>query len=236
MPALVVTHTASEGPGRLADWLTEAGIDLQLVEPWRGELLPETLEGFQALVVMGGPQQAWDDSSASWLRQTKQLMGSAIAEGQPVLGICLGGQLLAEAAGGRVQPGQAGPELGAKLVGKRDVAGADPLMWDLPLASVVVQWHWDAVVELPPGSTLLMSSTAYPHQAFRVGESAWGLQFHIEADAAMVARWVEADRAELERLGVDPARLLDSVEAELDEVAEIWGEVARRFARFALER
>lgn len=236
MSALVITHTESEDPGHLATWLPEAGLALQVVEPWRGDDLPATLDGFEALVVMGGPQQAYDDNSAPWLRHTKELIRQAVGAGLPTLGICLGAQLLAEAAGGRVVAGEEGPELGAKLVAKRDVAGKDPLFWDLPLSPIVVQWHWDVIRDLPPSATLLMSSTTYPHQAFRVGERAWGLQFHVEAPAEMISRWAALDTADLVSLGIDPQVLLDRTLPELDEIAEVWGEVLRRFARVALGR
>lgn len=236
MTALVITHTESEDPGLIGTWLPEAGLGLEVVEPWRGDELPDTVQGHEALVVMGGPQQAYDDSSAAWIGRTKDLIRSAVAQGIPTLGVCLGAQLLAEATGGQVKPGENGPELGAKLVGKRDAAGADPLFWDLPLSPVVVQWHWDAVTELPPDATLLMSSTAYPHQAFRVGDRAWGIQFHIEADAAMVARWADHNRAELLDLELDPDAVLGRTVTELAEIEEVWGEVVRRFARLALER
>jgi GMP synthase-like glutamine amidotransferase len=231
--ALVVTHDQEEGPGRLAGWLAEEGLLLRVVEPWRGEPLPASLDGFAALVVMGGPQDAWDDSSAPWLAATKELLGAAVAQGLPTIGICLGAQLLAEATGGRVEPGEHGPELGARLVGRRDAAAGDPLFWDLPLSPLVVQWHWDAVTALPPGATLLMAGTRYENQAFRVGERAWGLQFHVETPPEMVMAWVEAQRAALEQDGVDVDRLLGGTLAGLDEVAEVWGEVVRRFARLA---
>jgi len=222
--ALCITHTESEDPGHLATWLAEEGLALEVVEPWRGDPVPP-LDGYAALVVMGGPQQAYDDASAPWLPQTKELLAEAVTAGLPTLGVCLGAQLLAEATGGRVEPGEHGPELGSHLVAKRDRAGADPLFWDLPLSPVVVQWHWDAVVELPPGATLLMSSTRYQHQAFRVGERAWGIQFHVECDEAMVTRWADKD---------DAREVLDRTLPELPEVQEVWGEVVRRFARLAL--
>jgi GMP synthase-like glutamine amidotransferase len=225
--ALVITHTESEHPGHLSAWLPETGLELEVVEPWRGDELPASLDGFAALVVMGGPQQAYDDDSAPWLKQTKELLREGVDSGLPTFGVCLGAQLLAEATGGRVEPGEHGPELGARLVAKRDLAGNDPLFWDLPLSPPVVQWHWDAVVQLPPGATLLMSGTTYPHQAFRVGDRAWGIQFHVEADPDMIGRWAATED------GL-PEGLVERTVEELDDVAEVWGEVLRRFGRLAV--
>jgi GMP synthase-like glutamine amidotransferase len=233
--ALVLTHAAHEGPGLLASWLPEEGLDLDVVALWRGEPVPASLDGYRALVVLGGPQQAYDDASALWLADVKALLRHAVAQHVPTLAVCLGAQLLAHALGGTVAPGEQGPELGARLVGKRDAAGADPLFWDLPLSPLVVQWHWDAVTALPPAATLLMAGTAYENQAFRVGDRAWGLQFHVESDEAVVRAWAECDRADLEEHGVDVDAIVDRALASLDEVAEVWGEVARRFARLALE-
>jgi GMP synthase-like glutamine amidotransferase len=233
--ALVITHDPAEGPGLIATWLAEAGLDGTVLEPWNGDVLPESLDGYAALVVMGGPQQAYDDGSAPWLRATKTLLRSAAAAQLPTLAICLGAQLLAEATGGRVAVGESGPELGVKLVAKRDQAANDPLFWDLPLSPIVVQWHWDVVVDLPPAATLLMSSPTYPHQAFRVGTRAWGLQFHIETTREMLDAWVDQSAEELAELGRDPQVILDRALPELEEIYEVWGEVVRRFARLAAD-
>ncbi len=236
--ALVVTHHPDEGPGLLADWLPAAGVALRVLRPYDGDEVPEQVAPYDALVVLGGPQAAYDDDGAPWLGPTKALLRAAVAADLPVLAVCLGAQLLAEALGGVVEPGADGPELGARLVGKRDVAGADPLVWDTPMSWVCVQWHWDAVTELPAGATLLASSPRYPHQMFRVGERAWGLQFHVEAGEELVRTWVAQQAAALADPGEDPdpadlaalADLADRTVAELPEVAALWQPVVERFA------
>lgn len=227
--ALTITHTASESPGTLGDWLPAAGVELDVLEPWNGDQLPDTVTA-DALIVMGGPQQAYDDRSAPWLRQTKELMRSATRNGLPVLGVCLGGQLLAEAMGGRVQPGDDGPELGARLISKRDAAFDDPLFRELPLSPVVVQWHWDAIVELPAGAVLLAASPRYPHQAFRVGAKAYGVQFHIETPPEMVRGWAAADAEGVRAAGLDPDAVAERAVGVLPEIEEVWRPFVDRFA------
>jgi GMP synthase-like glutamine amidotransferase len=230
MRALVITHTVSESPGTLAQWLPAAGLELDVVEPWNGDVLPDRVVEHDALVVMGGPQQAYDDGSAPWLRDTKELIRAAVADGLPVLGICLGAQLLAEATGGRVRPGADGPELGARLVSKRDVAVDDPVFSDIPLSPVVIQWHWDAIVELPPGAVLLAASPRYTNQAFRVGTKAYGLQFHIETPPEMVRGWAAADADGVRAAGLDPDGVAERAVDVLPEIEEVWRPFVERFA------
>lgn len=230
--ALVVQHTASEPISRLGDWLVDAGVLLDARTPFDGSPLPDTLAGYAALVVLGGPMSAADDEVAPWLPATRTLLRTGASAGLPVLGICLGAQLLAAALGGRVERGSEGPEIGPGLVAKRDVAADDRLFGPVPFTPDVVHWHWDQITALPPGATLLASSTRYPHQAYRVGARAWGLQFHVETTPEMVRRWAAEDADALAAEGVDVERLLgrfDLAEVHAD-LAEVWGPVAARFA------
>jgi GMP synthase-like glutamine amidotransferase len=235
---LVVQHSPTESLARLGGWLSGAGMLLDVRTPYDGSALPG-LGGFAGVVVMGGSMGAYDDADAPWLPATRDLLRDAVAAGVPVLGVCLGGQLLAGALGGQVRPGDEGPEIGPALVAKRDVAVGDPLFGPIPFTPDVLQWHWDEIVTLPAGAVLLASSPRYPNQAFRYGETAWGLQFHIETTADLVRSWAEEDRAKLAAEGRDVDALLarwdlDTLHADLEEVwqpfATSFAEIARRHA------
>ena len=234
--ALVITHTSTEGAGTLGEWFPAAGLELVEVRPWAGEPLPADLSDYDALLVMGGPQQAYDDGSAPWLPATKALLRTAVEARVPTLGVCLGGQLLAEAAGGRVAKGADGMEAGARLVAKRDAAWDDELFGSVPFTPTVVQWHEDAIVDLPPGAVLLASSSRYPHQAFRVGDRAWGLQFHIETTAEMLRHWGAEYGVGVVETGFDPVAMAERAVEELPEVEACWRPVVERFAGLAQGR
>lgn len=234
---LVVQHSPTEPAARLGDWLGSAGLLLDVRTPYDGSPLP-ALAGFDALLVMGGAMGAHDDEVAPWLPATRDLLRDAVRTGVPTLGVCLGAQLLAAALGGVVRRGEAGPEIGPALVARRDAAAADPLFGSVPFTPDVLQWHYDEIVQLPPAATLLASSTRYPHQAFRVGERAWGVQFHLETTPEMVLRWAAEDAAEMAEEGWDVAAAverwdLDTLHADL---AEVWEPFARRFAEVVRER
>jgi GMP synthase (glutamine-hydrolysing) len=212
----VVQHTLTEGLGQFADWLPAMGVDVHPTHPYLGNRVPPSVEG-DALIVLGGPMGAYDDEAAPWLPSVRELLLSAVDDGVPTLGVCLGAQLLAVATGGTVVKGTAGPEIG---LGDVTVTGSDELM----TAGVmpVVQWHYDTVTELPAGAEVLASNDAYPIQAFRIGEVAWGLQFHVEATADMVRTWAVDE-------GMDPA-LAEPVAFAAGRLAAAGHEIARRFA------
>jgi GMP synthase-like glutamine amidotransferase len=226
---LVIEHDPADPLLRLGEWLTETGVELIVCRPYAGDEIPSTLDGFDAVISMGGEMGARDDDRAPWLPATRALLASAIASETPTLGICLGAQLLAAAAGASVQKGANGAEIGAYLAAKRDAAMSDPLCADLPMTPDVMHYHYDVVPTLPPGAVLLVSSMGYPNQAWRQGTAAWALQFHIEPTAEDVRNWARKENVPLTgRLG--PA--LDEAE---DEMGEVWRDFAHRFVHFIRE-
>ncbi len=235
---LVIENDPTDDVRRLGDWLTEGGLALEVCRPYAGDPLPGDLDGYAALVVMGGEQHAYPAPDgvpgAPWFPALQGLLRKATRYGVATLGVCLGAQLLATAHAGTVAPSPAGPEIGPRLVARRDAAERDVLWAPVPLAPDVLQWHADEIAELPAGATLLAASTYYPHQAFRLGNRAWAVQFHIECDTAMVADWARAGAAELAGLGIAPDRLVAACDAVMPDLEEVWRPFARRFAAVAL--
>jgi GMP synthase-like glutamine amidotransferase len=236
--ALVIENDPSDDLRLLGEWLTEAGLELTVLRPHAGEALPETLDDYLALIVLGGDQNAYaapdGTPGAPWFPELEGLLRKAIRNRVPTLALCLGAQLLAQAHGGLVERSTSGPEIGPGLIGKRDKADTDPLFKWVPLMPDVIQWHRDEITELPLKSVLLAASGTYPHQAFRLGDRAWGLQFHIECDAEMIQSWAASDRATIEELGFDEEAVVYHTAKTLPDVEEVWQPFAARFASLAL--
>ena len=222
---LVVCNAETDPPGTLASWLTDAGLALEVVD---GPALPPDLAGYAGLVVLGGPMSATDDVRAPWLPHLRALLRQAVSDELPTLAICLGAQLLAVANGGRVEPNPEGPEFGAQLIAKRSAAANDPLFRPMPITPDVIQWHYDAVLTLPPGAVQLASSPTCENQAFRLGRLAWGLQFHIETTPDVVRTWAALDAEQLSDYDLD-AIVRRSDAAHMD-VAEVWEPFVLAFA------
>lgn len=177
---------------RFGPWLRARGIRLRTVRPYRrGIRLPHELE-HDGLVVMGGHMSSLDDDRYAWLEDIRQLFRSAHDAGRPSLGVCLGGQLMAQTFGGRVMVGDRGIETGLASVKWRSEAEGDRLVGDLPSPFAVGTMHGDMVESLPPRAAWLGESTQYPHQAFRIGETSWGIQFHPEIGHHQYQEWADA--------------------------------------------
>jgi len=222
---LVIEPSEVDPVERLGEWLVQAGAELTVCRP-AADGVPERLDEIDGLVCMGGEMGAYDDADHPWLAALRSLLAIAVARRVPVLGVCLGGQLLAAATGGAVRRAADGPEVGTLLIAKRDAAAHDPLFAQLPLTPDVIQFHYDEISRLPPGATLLASSPRYANQAFRVGVAGYGLQCHIETSPATVLSWARRDPA-----GSFPATQLgpDHLTQVHADIAQAWQPFAARF-------
>jgi GMP synthase-like glutamine amidotransferase len=185
MRILIVMHVENEGPGVLAEVLEASGASVQVVHLNRGERLPES--GAQdAAIVLGGPMNVYEEAIHPFLREEDRFLRGAAGRGLPVLGICLGAQLIAKAAGAAVTKNRV-KEVGWYTVSLTEDGVRDPLFRELPPSLTVLQWHEDTF-EIPAAGTLLATGRSCLNQAFRVGNS-WGLQFHLEVDRPMLKDW-----------------------------------------------
>jgi GMP synthase (glutamine-hydrolysing) len=186
-PWVVLQHVAHEGPGAVALAISDAGGALSVVRLDRGDAVPAPDEApdMAGLVAMGGPMGVHDGDA--WLADERVLLRAAVEAGVPVLGVCLGAQQLAAALGAAVTPGPA-PEVGVGEVHLTTDALEDPVFGPAPTPLPCVHWHRDTF-SLPEDAVRLAGNDAYANQAFRVGARAYGLQFHVEVTAALVARW-----------------------------------------------
>jgi len=214
MRILVFQHAVSEHPGSFRAVMAREGHEMHAVELDEGGVIPP-LEGFDALLVMGGPMDVWETDKHPWLLAEMDAIRAWTEAGRPYLGICLGHQLLAQARGGHVGPMAGAPEVGIAHVPVQ----ADPIFDGVPALCTCFQWHGAEVKRLPDGAVRLAASEACPVQAFRLGEAAYGLQFHMELTPSTAADWAHLPEyaAALERVR-GPGGLV-----------EIQAEVARHF-------
>jgi len=217
---VIVQHEPGEGAGTLAPFLPGA----RVVRTFEGDPVPREAE---ALVVLGGGMSAYEADRLPHLRAEIDLLRSCVARGRPVLGICLGSQLLAVALGAQVARAPA-KEIGFYRVRLTPEARQDPLFSEAPADFVAFHWHGDAFT-LPAGAVPLAASTMTPLQAYRFGANAWGVQFHLEVDEQVLSAMMTGE-AELQEAGVDPALLRLQAARELPRLREIASGVFARWA------
>lgn len=229
--ALVVQNTPSGGPRRWEGWLRDGGLELDVVAAYDGAPLPASVAAHDALLVLGGGFLPDDDERAPWLAPTRALVAEAVERSVPVFGICLGGQMLAQVAGGAVQGSYGEPEFGSTPLTMRAEAADDPLFAGVPAAATAIENHKDAITALPPGAHWLAESERCPYQAFRLADSpAWGVQFHPEASADRIRDW---NPERLAPYGIDRDALHRAAAADEPAARDTWRTVALRFAALA---
>lgn len=191
---LVVQHESDCPPALLGEWLRAGGCALEVRRPDTGQRLPteDELAAYDAVLVLGGTMDADDDAGHPWLAETRDLLRAAVATGLPVLGVCLGHQLLALALGGRIARNPRGRQVGLLEVGWTPAARADVLFGPLATPRRGVQWNQDLVTELPTGAELLAATPDAEVQVARFACRAWGVQLHPEVDEAVLRRWVDS--------------------------------------------
>jgi GMP synthase (glutamine-hydrolysing) len=203
-PVLVIEQDRPlAGDGLVGRLLAARGLPQRTLRAWQDDLAEVDAADVSGIVALGGTQHAWDEAAHPFLADERRLLREAHDLGVPVLGICLGGQVLARALGGEVGPAEI-PERGLYEVELLPESREDPVLGPAhgPPASVY-QWHLDGIA-LPPGAVLLARSAAAPVQAFRLGRS-WGVQFHPEVDDALMSAWFGSFPEACVEAGVDEA-------------------------------
>jgi GMP synthase (glutamine-hydrolysing) len=199
------------GLGLLGRVVRARGLPITSAHAWEGDLDGLRARDFGGIVPLGGSMQSWDEQGLPFLARERELLREAVDEGVPVLGICLGGQLLARALGAEARVAEL-PEVGWLTVEATPEATGDPLLAHLREPVGVYQWHLD-VFDLPEGAVRLARSERSENQAFRYGERAWGLQFHPEVDLPLYLGWIKNWPGAPARMGLDPDALEASIAA-----------------------
>lgn len=220
----VIQHEDRVPLDLLATGLADA--EVVTIRPGDGDPLPQPHD-VDGLVVLGGSMHVHADDTAPWLPAVRELLRESVAAGTPVLGVCLGAQLLAVALGGEVtRSAPSGPERGLVELRMRPDAASDPLLAGIVAGFgrdvLVASSHADAISVLPDDATWLASSRQYPFQAFRVGSTAWGLQFHPEAGEDTLADWAASH-------GEDPEATRESYRANATHLEKVAHAVGRSF-------
>lgn len=228
---LVLQHHRIETLGTIADALDGARLSCDFVRTFAGDPVPHNIAGLDALVVMGGPMGVYEADRHPFIRDEIALIRAAIGNNKPVLGVCLGSQLLAASLGATVRPGRA-KELGWHPVGLSPEGKKDPLTRGAPETFGAFHWHGD-VFDLPEGAVALASSEMTPIQAFRHGENAYGFLFHMEVTTEAVATMVREFADEVREAGADGNGIIADTARYMPELSPIAAQVFSRWAALA---
>jgi len=227
--ALAIVHQPDAGPGVFAEEMRNRGVEL---DEWalseRGTSPPAEIASYDAVLSFGGAMHADQEDRHPWLRFEKDFLAAMLEDGMPILAVCLGCQILAEAAGG-VARRASEPEIGWHDVEVTEAGAGDPVIGPLAPSFKAFQWHsYEAV---PPDGAVQLARSPVCGQAYRVGESAWGIQFHAEVTGTDVGKWIDDYRSDEDavRISVDPDELRAESEGRMAEWNRLGQELCGRF-------
>lgn len=216
MNVLIIKHVEIEGPGLIEYCLRHGKIPYKILTLNTNIHLPK-LDALTHIIILGGPMNVYEEDRYPFLKDEDLFIKEAIQRGKFVLGICLGAQLIAKALGARVIKSPA-REIGWYDVSLTRIGAVDPLFSPLPKTFSVFEWHEDTF-DIPHNATLIATSSLVPYQAFRYGDNAYGLQFHLEVTGEMIREWIETYEEEFE--GSQPPflskqKILSDTELEIE--------------------
>ena len=226
---IVLRHTPVEGLGLLANALRDYGVHHRYLDVARGDALPKDIRTVGGVIVLGGPMAAYEADRYPFLATESTLVEKAIEAGRPVLGVCLGAQLIAQALGARVYAGER-REVGWAPVELTDDGRDDPLFAGLGDSLTVFHMHGDTY-ELPPDAANLARSPVYEQQAFRWGDTVYGFQFHLEFTEPIIQRLATEPQSQqyIVAAGVNPKQLLAETSQRISGAAEVAQDVFGRY-------
>jgi GMP synthase-like glutamine amidotransferase len=231
--ALHVQNEITDPAVPFVEALEERGFEVETVHAYAGEPLPDSLDGIGAIVAGGGLVDTHQAEEHPWLAREIALVSEAIQTSTPYIGLCLGAQVLTEAAGGQVYRCEP-HEVGWHEVELLPAAGDDPLFGGLPQRFTTMQWHYYAC--RPGGAATELATNPVALQALRVGECAWGTQFHIEATREVLLGWLDMGGDDLRANGYPPDVYTRLLEQHYDQHAAVGRMLAGRFAELAADR
>jgi len=223
--ALIFQNAEGEGPGILADCLDRRPWDKKISDLYLGESIPEDWKNYSLLMVMGGPMNVYEEDTYPYLKEETAIIKEAINMGLPVLGFCLGAQLMAKACGAKVVKGDK-KEIGWYRVQLAEHGIKDPLLKSFPKDFTVFQWHGDTF-NLPHKAVRLARSVDCANQAMQIGHFSYGFQFHFEVTKEMIGEWLINGREEIEELG--KAGLAEKILADTDRFISSVHSLCRNF-------